>query len=1051
MKTELIPDISLDNSGLEKIVSPNLDQEQDQAVQQKQGKILVSGFAGTGKTLVLAENVIKQIENGISSNRIMIFCFSRNQVKMMRKYLSRRLSGFSIPQVSTFHSFTHSIMQSALNQGILNENYSLSPLRLLSGPEQEVVISELIKGSIEDNSINWPENLKPALLTKGFVRQVRNLLARMRNLGMDPEQLIETGIKYENENWISLGHFAEMYLDNLDSSESTDYAEIVHRVNLLLLTLKDLKQINLNYTHFYVDEYQDIDASQVRLLKTLVKPDKFLFCAGEKSESIYQFRGADFAAIDRFVEDFGEVKKIVLKNNYRTKSQILEEINTFDTSNSQFFNIANTISRYKQENFDSKWSDILIILRNSNSINSLTRALNNYSIPVTIDAEDLPLIKDPAARVLIDCLTIAAEFAHGEENSSNVQLVGDLLKGPLINAPAFELRECARLFRKNAKEKNLKVLSSEQSIYHAIKDANYLNEISHEISQSLRILAGVIHTAKDLIRSKQRVEIVLWSIWNYEISEKNRNLFKIKDFEYKWSENLRNNCFKTGIEAKKSDRDLDAVLALFDAAAREDERTLGTRGVLNFISDLGKQSFQAETIAQKPIEDERVQIVTAHKAKGLEAKFVILPDLQEEVWPSNQIRNSLLEVERLGYETLVRAPSKLEILEEEKRLFEVAKSRAKNRILLTAVSNEFSTHAQPSKFLTQNPNLKILHHVGMPHKPLSLNFLVANLRKMGQNQNNSVIFRKSIAQRLAKINESRDVHKKSISFASNPDNWWATLDKSKKNDSEQEIENVITLSASSLATLRDCSLKWFYEKKAGANLVRKNSATIGSIVHALAQGITTGQIEPNIESLQKNLDLVWPQLQFEADWISQKEYLNTLETLRNLILWHQNRSDKKILGSEVYFSFEMNLKEIKETIKISGFIDRVESDLINEENIHIIDFKTSKNEISYDDALVDPQLAIYRLAVQRNSLHGLDLAKSHDESASLVYLKKMTRKGVSERNSGNTVESQILETIKDAVKVISNKEYKASPSELCRSCNFKKMCPAQTQGQSVIS
>ena len=88
-------------------------------------------------------------------------------------------------------------------------------------------------------------------------------------------------------------------------------------------------------------------------------------------------------------------------------------------------------------------------------------------------------------------------------------------------------------------------------------------------------------------------------------------------------------------------------------------------------------------------------------------------------------------------------------------------------------------------------------------------------------------------------------------FASNPDNWWATLDKSKKNDSEQEIENVITLSASSLATLRDCSLKWFYEKKAGANLVRKNSATIGSIVHALAQGITTGQIEPNIESLQK--------------------------------------------------------------------------------------------------------------------------------------------------------------------------------------------------------
>ncbi|MFZ9248583.1 MAG: UvrD-helicase domain-containing protein, partial [Candidatus Nanopelagicales bacterium] len=217
----------MDNSPLDLIETPKLDSEQLRAVSLKSGKNLVTGNSGTGKTLVLAENVIQQINSGISASQIIIFCFSRDQVRTMRKYLSRRLFEKSIPQVSTFHSFTHAVMQSAMNQGMLSENYSLSPLRLLSGPEQEVMINELIKGTLEDDSIDWPSYLKPSLQTRGFVRQVRNLLARMRSLGMDPDQLIEVGQKFENQNWIALGHFAEMYLDNLDASESIDYGELV--------------------------------------------------------------------------------------------------------------------------------------------------------------------------------------------------------------------------------------------------------------------------------------------------------------------------------------------------------------------------------------------------------------------------------------------------------------------------------------------------------------------------------------------------------------------------------------------------------------------------------------------------------------------------------------------------------------------------------------------------------------------------------------------------------------------------------------------------------
>ncbi|MFM9130483.1 MAG: UvrD-helicase domain-containing protein, partial [Actinomycetes bacterium] len=387
MLPEVLTDISLDNSALAVIETPKFDAEQLKAVSLRTGKNLVTGLPGTGKTLVLAENVIQQINSGISSDKILIFCFSRDQVRTMRKYLSRRLFEKSIPQVSTFHSFTHAVMQSALNQGILSENYSLSPLRLLSGPEQEVIISELIKGSIEDKSIDWPQYLKPSLQTRGFVRQVRNLLARMRSLGMDPDQLIEVGQKYENNNWIALGHFAEMYLDNLDASESIDYGELIHRVNLLLHQVKDLKELNINYSHFYVDEYQDIDSSQVRLLKKLVSPNKFLFCAGDKSESIYQFRGADIQALDRFNEDFGLNEQVNLKYNYRTKVKIEPELLTFDSFNSQSNYIANEVSKFKYENISNKWSDVLIIIRNSNSLKNIQLSLITFVITVEVDAE----------------------------------------------------------------------------------------------------------------------------------------------------------------------------------------------------------------------------------------------------------------------------------------------------------------------------------------------------------------------------------------------------------------------------------------------------------------------------------------------------------------------------------------------------------------------------------------------------------------------------------------------------------------------------------------
>jgi superfamily I DNA/RNA helicase/RecB family exonuclease len=1049
MSIDVIPDIDLDNSALPLLEKPNLDEIQQQIVDHKQGALLVTGAAGSGKTTVLAEAIVEKIISGVKSDQIIIFCFSRDAARTMRKYLARRLPGYSIPHVSTFHSFTHSLMQSAYNQGLVVENYSFSPLRLLSGPEQEVAISELIRGTIEDNSIQWPSGLKTALLTQGFVRQVRNLLARMRALGMDPEQLIETGVNYENENWVALGHFAEMYLDNLDASETTDYGEIIHRANLLLLRLKDLSELNINYSHFFVDEYQDIDPAQNRLLKSLVKPNKFLLAVGDKEQSIYQFRGSDYLAIDRFKEDFENSSILQLINNHRLKNDIDIKINTFDSTNAQSFHIANEINRYKLENLDVKWSDILVVVRNTNSINYLIRALTSFAIPLNVETDDIPLAKEPAARVLLDTLNIAGQLAAGNDSPANSEVIRDLLKGPMISAPPFELRELARMLRKNAKNNNEQLLGTDQAIYQAVLNPKYLSEIPSDISQSVRRLGAIIHSAKDLIQNKTRIEVVLWNVWSAQISDKNKQLFNSVDSEHSWSKKLQENSFRGGIEGRKADADLDSVLALFDAAARDDERTLGTRGVLNFLSDLGMQNFQAETLAQKPMEDERVQIVTAHKSKGLEAKFVIIPDVQADIWPSARLRNNLLEVERLGYENVVRSPSRSEIIAEDIRLFWVARSRAKEKLLVSAIKSDFSDLGEPSPLLYKLFGKEIIHVFGFPKKPLSLNAIVAHIRKLSQKNGLTPEFVQALAKRLNKISVANDAFGRKVSFAADPSNWWATESVAKSPVAIAEENKPVILSGSGLATLRDCSLKWFLEKKAGANLGRQNSASIGSIIHALAHGLANGEIANSYGALKDNLDQVWPQLAYEADWIAERDYLEALETITNLLQWHDSRIDTKIVGSEVHFSFEQEVGEDSK-VKLSGYIDRVEQDILDEKNIHIIDFKTGKYALPKKAVEIDPQLGVYRLAIQNKSLEIKLADDAQDSSAELVYLKHKSRNSIKSYPNLPIPESKILEVLKDAYEKVKNEEFSATISELCRTCKFIRMCPAHSEGKPVI-
>ena len=330
--------------------------------------------------------------------------------------------------------------------------------------------------------------------------------------------------------------------------------------------------------------------------------------------------------------------------------------------------------------------------------------------------------------------------------------------------------------------------------------------------------------------------------------------------------------------------------------------------------------------------------------------------------------------------------------------------------------------------------------------------MVSEIRKIAQDDTYSADFKKAVAKRLNKLATTKDAFEREISKAADPQNWWATFKPGSTQNKIAPDDQPVMVSGSGLATLRDCGLKWFLEKKAGANVPRQNSASIGSIVHALAQGLSNGEIEPDIQKLKEKLDQIWPQLSFEADWISQRSYDETLEIISNLLNWHLKRTGRKVVGAEVNFSFEISVDKDNpnQKVKVSGFIDRVESEIDDEKRLHIIDFKTSKYTLTKEQADEDPQLGVYRLAVTQKSLKADVEPESVDAGASLVYLKHLQKNGLKELLTASIEENGILEILKESFRKIKNEDFSATISPLCRTCQFIRMCPAQSEGKGVV-
>ncbi|MGW3605909.1 ATP-dependent helicase [Micromonospora sp. NPDC005161] len=736
--------------GHERAVGPGagrrVDPVQAEVVGHTDGPMLVLGGPGTGKTSTLVEAVAARVTEGVDPERILVLTFSRRGATALRQRIEARVAqdGHRVlrePLVRTFPAYAFGLLRRAAA-----ERGEPSP-RLLTGPEQDLIIRELLDvvgEEPEDDPVGWPTDLRPALRTRAFAGQLRDLLMRAAERGIGPADLARLGEKLGRADWPAAARFLREYVAVLAlrdvsnrGSIAYDPAELVRAATGLLRDDEELLAAERRrLAHVYVDELADTDPAQLDLLSVIAGGGKTLVAFADPDSSTYAFRGADPAGVTTFPHRFrtasgAPAAQALLTTSYRAGAGLLAaiarlgrrlrgpaahrrlhplpdaptgvvEVHTFRSATSEAAWLAHAL-RSAHLLDGVPWSRMAVLVRSTAlQLPTLQRALHAAGVPTVVHGEDLPLHLQPAVAPLLLLLRCALEPDSLDEEAAVA-----LLHSPLGGADPLAERRLRQGLRALALAGGDRRPSGEL-IVEALRDPAELAGIERRWAEPAQAVAGLLAAARAAAaRPGATAEDVLWAVWH------------ASGLAERWAGAIGQGRPEAGEgdlarrrRAEAADRDLDAVLVLFDAAARFTDRLPGARTEV-FLDHVLGQDLPADTIAPTADRGAAVRLLTAHAAKGLEWDLVAVAGVQEGIWPDLRLRGSLLGSERLvdvlagrsvGGATAANVVGQTSaLLDEERRLFHVAVSRARHRLLVTAVASAAvggdDHEEQPSRFL----------------------------------------------------------------------------------------------------------------------------------------------------------------------------------------------------------------------------------------------------------------------------------------------------------------------------------------------------------------
>ncbi|WP_412079248.1 ATP-dependent helicase [Streptomyces xanthophaeus] len=1149
-------------TGPERVDPPVLDAAQRAVVDHTTGPLLVLAGPGTGKTTTLVEAVAARVEAGTDPARILILTFSRKAAVELRDRAALRLGGARAPQATTFHSFCYGLVRAHQDTDLFAD-----PLRLLSGPEQDVMVRTLLEGQRRIRSIRWPDDLRAALTTRGFADEVRAVFARARELGLGPAALDSFATRIGRPDWKAAAAFLSEYLDVLDMQGTLDYAELVHRAVLLG---ERTPALSAAYDAIFVDEYQDTDASQLRLLRALTGPGGTLVAFGDPDQSIYAFRGADINNILDFETSFPGAAVKALTVGRRSGAALLAatrlltarmpvprlpsaavrahrdlkaardggqvEVYTYPTAGAELDNIADVLRRAHLED-GVPWQDMAVLVRSGGrTLPAMRRALIAAGVPAETDGTDTPLRHEPAVAPLLTALRITALSAAGQTGAGPAEpaaagagpaapeavlavaagadpaalgsagaggpaaagdgtgelargtgvggretsagpadaaadavqagaepaepaagntaepAAGDpagdgwigvdacleLLASPLGGMDAADLRRLGRALRDEERAAGVKVPApSDVLLARALAEPERLTAHDPAYARGAQRLGLLLRKARELLQGGGTAEEALWTLWDGT----------------PWPQRLERGARRGGAAGRNADRDLDAVCALFDTAARAEDRT-GGRGALNFLEQLEAEDIAADTLTARATRSDAVRLMTAHRSKGLEWSLVVVAGVQEGLWPDLRRRGSLLEADRIGRDGLAEPLTPGALLAEERRLFYVAATRARDRLVVTAVKAPAEDGDQPSRFLTEL-GVPPRDVTGRPRRPLAVPALVAELRATTVDPDASPALRDAAARRLARLAALTDDEDRPMVPAAHPQRWWGLYEPTRSSVPLRDRDRPVALSGSALDQLANtCSLQWFLGREVKADAPSTAAQGFGNVVHVLADEVASGRTPADLAVLMERLDSVWDALAFDAPWKSAQEKENARAALERFLRWHTtDRGGREAVATE--HEFDVTLEAGDVAVRIRGSMDRVEAD--PQGRAYVVDFKTGKASPTKDEVARHPQLAVYQLAVREGAVDEVfDGVRPVPGGAELVQL----RQGAPKKEGGEEVpriQAQqpldgewVGDLLATAAGRVLDERFAPAAGRHCDHCSFRSSCSARPEGRQTV-
>jgi RecB family exonuclease len=606
---------------------------------------------------------------------------------------------------------------------------------------------------------------------------------------------------------------------------------------------------------------------------------------------------------------------------------------------------------------------------------------------------------------------------------------------------AADLRRLGRALREEERAAgNALPPPSDDLLARALAEPERLAVHDPTYARGAQRLGALLRKARERLAGGGTAEEALWDLWEGT----------------PWPARLERTARRGGAAGRNADRDLDAMCALFATAARAEERT-GGRGALNFLEEIDAEDIAADTLTRRAVRPDAVRLMTAHRSKGLEWRLVVVAGVQEGLWPDLRRRGSLLEADRIGRDGLAEPLTPGALLAEERRLFYVAATRARERLVVTAVKGAADDGDQPSRFLTEL-GVEPRDVTGRPRRPLSVAALVAELRATTVDPRASDALREAAAHRLARLAALADEDGRPLVPAAHPYRWWGMFEPTESKVPLRNRDQPVVLSGSALDQLANtCALQWFLGREVKADAPATVAQGFGNVVHVLADEVASGHTPADLDVLMERLDSVWNALAFDAPWKSAQEKGNARVALERFLQWHvMDRAGRTPVASEHDFDVTLGAGDFE--VRIRGQMDRVEAD--GDGRAYVVDFKTGKQAPSAAEVARHPQLAVYQLAVREGAVDdAFDGARPEPGGAELVQL----RQGAAKRDGGETlpkVQGQqpldgpegewVGDLLATAAGKVLDERFAPNTGQHCAHCAFRASCSARPEGRHVV-